>query len=91
MAKEARNILSQLCPDHIQLNQQVSDGDRNSSFKGKYLKPFYWSPDEQSCLWPVIELAVVLVSCCGDAKLSALATIIINLHFFFTFFTSVED
>ena len=24
MAKEARNILSQLCPDHIQLNQQVS-------------------------------------------------------------------
>ena len=25
MAKEARNILSQLCPDHIQLNQQVSE------------------------------------------------------------------
>lgn len=24
MAKEARNILSQMCPDYIQLNQQVS-------------------------------------------------------------------
>ena len=25
MAKEARNILSQMCPDYIQLNQQVSN------------------------------------------------------------------
>ena len=28
MAKEARNILSQLCPDHIHLNQQVSKKER---------------------------------------------------------------
>ena len=32
MAKEARNILSQMCPDYIQLNQQVSNQHLSSCF-----------------------------------------------------------